>query len=718
MARIEHGNVVRVLDAGEHDGQPWLAMEFVDGETLEAWIRRRQQAGGHRAGSLREFVQIVAQVAAALRHVHGLGILHRDLKPSNVLLGRDGSVKLTDFGLSRDASTATLTRQGHLAGTPHYLAPEYVTRGEVTPASDVFALGVLLYEGATLVRPFDGATPDLVLHRVVHHDPADARQLQPELPRDLAAVIGKAIEKAPDRRYESMAAFADDLQAFLDLRVVSARTLTRLQRARRWLGREPWRAALVACVVLLLVVTGFLLVRLPLLAAGERAAQAAAYETAIAEGFLRRGEGNRELAEAAAARALALRPDAGEAMVVAALARLRFHGAESALAELDRLRAQPHDDDDSLLRLRALVLGRLGRSAERDALLATLPQPTSQMGLLLAAGLLVETPSPTALPAARRLISMATRIAPPRLLVHAQWAVLAEPTAGEEVAEVLLRLWPEQPFVLHLAAARRQYDDAAAALALQQRALAAGLQDEYADYNLAAYASKAGRADLAVPAARRAIADPRLAEPARIACMQVLTDHAPDQVDAAIADWLVCFPGSALARREHGRARSLRGDHAGAVELLAAASIEAPDDTTCRWVHGWALQGLGDWAGAATIAGELVRREPAGSAAHDLLVTSLLQLPDRGHELLAERRRFATVAASDGAAWRELAAQALATDGLDAKEALLAAMHADAIAAGQDAEALALLAAAHDRLGEATAAAAVRERAGRLASGR
>ncbi len=713
LARIEHENVVRVFDVGEDQGRQWLAMEFVDGQTLEQRLAQLRASGGHQAGSMREVVQVVLAVAEALQHVHAQGILHRDIKPSNVLLAALGAVKLSDFGLARDDRTKTVTQPGHLAGTPHYLAPEYVTGSVVSEATDVFALGALLYESITLRRPFDGPTNDIVLRQIVHQEVLDPRRLQPALSRDLAAIAMKAVEKRPEQRYASMAALADDLRAFLDLRAITARPPTSTQRLRRWLRREPLRAGFAFALLAVVGLSTFLLARLPTLRAGEAAAGALEYENAIAEAFVRRSAFDRQLAETAAARAIELRPTAGDALVVSVLVVLRFQGPAAALRELDRLSALPHDDDDACQRLRALILGRLNRPVERDAALARLGEPVTQIGLLLAAGLCVEPQTPAGLQRARALISLATRVAPPRLLVHAQWATLATRADAVECAEALLRLWPEHPFALHLAATHLQYQDPARALALQQQALVRGLKDQWAHYNLAAYADKAGDEVTAVAAARMALADHAVTEERRQAMMQILADRAPEQIDAAAADWLRCYPASAMARREHGKAMSLCNQHERALAILRDASAAAPLEDECALHLAIAMQATDRWEEADEVLEGVIERTPRLLNAHLARLESLRRLPENSAALLVELRRYVAVAAdeADASAWRVLAEALLASKNpADHAEALRAAMRADARAGGKDSEVLEALVAAHSLLGETTAAAAVRER--------
>ncbi len=717
LASLEHPHIVRVFDTGEHQDQHWLAMELVDGETFAQRLERQRLAGGHREGSLRQAVEIVAAVATALQHVHAQGILHRDVKPSNVLLGADGRVLLSDFGLARGETTPELTRTGQIAGTPDYLAPEVLSSGAMSAAADIWSLGVVLYEAITLVRPFAGPTHAAIWRQVLHQDPIDPRRRQPGLSKDLAAITLKALEKQPAERYATMADFAADLRAFLDLRPTEARPLGPLRKLRRWVRREPLRASLAASIALLAALGAFLLVRLPLLRAGERAAQAELYEAAIAEGFVRRGDGQRELATLAAQRALTLRPDAGEAMVVSALVKLRFENPTAALQELERLTAAPHDDDDACQRLRALILGRLQRTAERDALLARLGEPETQMGLLLAAGLLVEQATPASIEAARGLISLATRIAPPRLLVHGQWATLAGPESRDECVEALLRLWPRHPLALHLAAKHVQWSDPARAFELQREALRLGLQDPFGHFNLAAYADKSKQVPEAIAAAAIAMADPLVPEAQRPGLLQIFTDHAPEQVENALATWQRLHPESALAERERARALSLAGDHARAIELLRGLRERMPRDVELCFLLCWAQQNDGRWAASNESVADLIELAPADRRAHQLRLRALEQMDGEPAALIEELRRRTALAPDDAEAWRELAERLLDSEASeDRAEALAAAQRNDACRAGRDRDAIALLVRAHLALDERASAASAEARLRELES--
>src|SRR6516225_1757152 len=208
-ARLNHAGIVQIYDVGEHDGQIYFSMQFIDGTTLARRIAE---------GPLppREAARLVAAVARAVQHAHENGIVHRDLKPSNVLLDQDGQPHVTDFGLARRVEGGeSLTRTGHILGTPSYMAPEQAEGKRATPASDVYSLGALLYHLLTGKPPFQAASVLDTLLLVREQDLVEPRRLNPKVDRDLEWICLKALEKRPEDRYQSAGQLADHLEAFL-----------------------------------------------------------------------------------------------------------------------------------------------------------------------------------------------------------------------------------------------------------------------------------------------------------------------------------------------------------------------------------------------------------------------------------------------------------------------------------------------------------------------
>jgi serine/threonine-protein kinase len=257
VARLRHPNIVNVYDFGEHDGQAYIAMEFVEGGDL------KRKLGGVPLPP-RQAAELMETLARAMHHAHQRGIIHRDLKPANVLLTADGTPKVTDFGLVKrlDQEPGPWEAKGAIMGTPSYMAPEQAAgqNQRVGPATDVHALGATLYEMLTGRLPFRGATVMDTLEQVRSQEPVPPRRLQPGVPRDLEAICLKCLQKEPDKRYASAEALAEDLRRFLLGEPVQARPVSFWRRAGKWARRQPLAAAgLVAGVVVVLAALWYFL---------------------------------------------------------------------------------------------------------------------------------------------------------------------------------------------------------------------------------------------------------------------------------------------------------------------------------------------------------------------------------------------------------------------------------------------------------------------------
>lgn len=197
-ARLSHPNVVAVFDAGEADGRPYIVMEYVDGATLEELLRAE---GPFAPDEVRVIAQ---QIAAGLEQAHSQGLVHRDLKPGNLIRRSDGTIKIADFGIARGSHGTELTEAGTILGTAAYLAPEQAEGGRVTPRTDLYALGVVLYELLTGQRPWRVNS----LADLGHRRTEPAPELPPHVPADLRRAIGRALEPDPADRPASAAELA------------------------------------------------------------------------------------------------------------------------------------------------------------------------------------------------------------------------------------------------------------------------------------------------------------------------------------------------------------------------------------------------------------------------------------------------------------------------------------------------------------------------------
>lgn len=294
-AKLHHPNIVPIYAQGEESGVYFYAMELVDGEGLNAIIaRHRDRAAADtatvdlqatvalkRSGSnaasgsaaetvvvqplrgdsgrvelsgsrvalagqeTRDFIDIarhIAEVAGALHYAHGVGVVHRDIKPHNLLMGRDGRLRISDFGLARLAEQPGMTMTGELLGSPLYMSPEQIMGdpSRVDHRTDVYSLGATLYEWITLSPPYPGETRERVIGLILSAEPKAPRLLNARVPVDLETVCLKAIERNPDRRYSSALALQDDLRRFLDRQPIHARRIGTTARTARFIRRHQF----------------------------------------------------------------------------------------------------------------------------------------------------------------------------------------------------------------------------------------------------------------------------------------------------------------------------------------------------------------------------------------------------------------------------------------------------------------------------------------------
>jgi eukaryotic-like serine/threonine-protein kinase len=250
VAAIEHANIVKIHDIGEHEGLPYFSLEYLAGGSLASKI-------GGKPQPFDEGARIVETLARAMYVAHENKVIHRDLKPTNVLFTADGTLKITDFGLvKRLEADSGQTRSGSILGTPSYMAPEQA-RGEsqnVGPAADQYALGAILYELLTGRPPFQGTSVLDTLDMVRSKEPVPPSQLQPKTPRDLETICLKCLEKDIERRYPDVLALAEDLRKFQTGQTILARPVSEVERLGRWCLRNRRVAALSGLVALLVLI--------------------------------------------------------------------------------------------------------------------------------------------------------------------------------------------------------------------------------------------------------------------------------------------------------------------------------------------------------------------------------------------------------------------------------------------------------------------------------
>jgi serine/threonine-protein kinase len=242
VARLQHANIVQVYEIGDQEGRPFMALELVEGNLA------RNLAGTPLPA--RQAAQWLETLARAVHHAHQHGIIHRDLKPANVLLSRDGTLKISDFGMAKimQGPAPGQTQSGAILGTPSYMAPEQAAGQTrlIGPATDVYGLGAILYELLTGRQPFRAATTQETLDLVRRQEPVPPRRLQAKVPRDLETICLHCLHKEPGRRYASAQVLAEDLSAYLAGEPIRSRPAGPWERLVRWARRRPAEAVLLA----------------------------------------------------------------------------------------------------------------------------------------------------------------------------------------------------------------------------------------------------------------------------------------------------------------------------------------------------------------------------------------------------------------------------------------------------------------------------------------
>jgi len=201
VARLSHPGIATIYELFEHEGEWLMVMEFVRGETLESMVSRMGPLSAQRAAEL------CMQTLAALAHAHSMGVVHRDLKPANVMITENGAVKVMDFGIARVSGSEHLTNAGFMMGTPAYMAPEQVRGGDVDARADLYAMGVVFYRLTTSKLPFKGDTAFSMVQSQVNDPPTPALSFRHDLPAWVDEVVNRALEKAPEQRFQSAAEF-------------------------------------------------------------------------------------------------------------------------------------------------------------------------------------------------------------------------------------------------------------------------------------------------------------------------------------------------------------------------------------------------------------------------------------------------------------------------------------------------------------------------------
>src|ERR1700738_2075680 len=212
---LTHPNIVVWFDAGEEDGLYYITMELVEGKSLQAMLDAGQ------AFPLPRILRIMEQTCSALQFAHERNVVHRDIKPANLMLTADDTVKVTDFGTAKILQFGTVQQTAHVMGTPSYMSPEQVKGRAVDGRSDIFSLGVMLYEMVTGEKPFPGQNITTVIYNIVNEEPVPPKQVNPSVHAGISAVVMRALAKDPDTRYQSCREMLEDLRNYRSLNAAS-----------------------------------------------------------------------------------------------------------------------------------------------------------------------------------------------------------------------------------------------------------------------------------------------------------------------------------------------------------------------------------------------------------------------------------------------------------------------------------------------------------------
>lgn len=339
LSRLDHPGICEILRIEADAELPYIVMGYHEGEDLARRLARARTGAGPRPlMDVSAAVGLIEQVARALHAAHEHGLVHRDVKPGNVLVSPEGRPVILDFGLALDgeADASSLTRSGELFGTLPYMSPEQLDRGsaDVDRRTDVYSLGVTLFELLTLRRPFRAPSRQALFQRILEAEPPDPRKYDPRVSSDLAAVLQAALEKDPARRYATAEALADDLGRVRSGQRVSVRPIGSARRTLRRLRREPVLCALLVLAIASAGLVGFFVSEWPKIRQADRKLEnerrQARHEELLADGFLALGEGRARDALLTLQTAVRATPDSVEGVAGIALAHLNLGDPASA----------------------------------------------------------------------------------------------------------------------------------------------------------------------------------------------------------------------------------------------------------------------------------------------------------------------------------------------------------------------------------------------------
>jgi serine/threonine protein kinase len=680
-ARLEHPGICPVYESGTADGIAYIAMKYIPGQSLAEQISDSRAGSTRRVGTsnargrahsqgpdgepraaspslserrailpdrsgIESIVGLARQVAHALHAAHEKGIIHRDVKPGNIMVTPASEAVLVDFGFAReDDAEQPLTRSGDLFGTPAYMSPEQLARQatRIDRRTDVWSLGVTLYEALTLVRPFEAPTREALHHAILTEIPQDPRRLNRALPRDLRVVLETALEKDRERRYQTAGAFADDLAAVLAGRPIAAKPVGPWARLTRWAAREPAKAGLVALAVAAIpTIAGLVALRIQDLPRLE--AQRATELHARLEAHLLEGQAVYEAGDGAGAlrhfeASIDLDSGSVEAIIALAMAQHYLERHDEALRTLE-LHAATLAGRRPALWLRNTMLRKLGRDAPQ----AELPPLRDALDHFLdGQQLMVEAAAGRAggYSEARRAFLNAIVLSSAPRLPYYTWAIdAASHVQDRETVEMLDRamckFWPDSG-VAHSwrGIALHRLDEVERAIEAHQESIRCRPDVAMHHMNLGDSFTAIGRLDEAVPALREATRlDPgdskAHAALGRALWRQNRVDEALDELNEALegdptdATTFICLAELYAAE----------GREADAAEAYNCSSSirRTPTRTT------GSAAGTGKWAGSLRRATPIVRQSRRARVSRAPMAISASCCANRGSSWKPSRR--------------------------------------------------------------------------------
>ncbi len=754
-AKLRHRGICQVHDVGLERDTPYIAMQLVSGKSLaqelaelrgaddgwDGWSNLEDDPHPQPAGAeepalpvitrnqVHDLLRRVELAARALHAAHEAGVTHRDIKPGNIMTADDGEVVILDFGLARHEGDElpTLTQPGDMFGTPAYMSPEQIAAHHIRldPRTDIYSLGVTLYECLTLRRPFDAPTREALYRAVLTQEPPDPRALNQAISKDLKVVLETALAKGRAQRYQTAAVFADELAAIRESRPVSARAIGPVGRLVRWASRRPAAAAVTAAIIIGLPLVaglgGFIIANRPSIEAQHQERIRARVEEALERGFFQLHHGSADEALRWFVHATREDPTSVEALAGAALAHLKVQRPEDALKVIQDAESYLRDPD-SLLSVKSDALHDLGRAKDAKETAARAPAPRGPLLWFiegcrtLAKGERLGEHTPSGRVAFREANDFLSRaVAASPHARRAYWFQLAHATGHQGprarpdvIVDMLLTLWPDSSSAHLWAGFASAYTDTETAVRCYREALRLRPTIFMVDNNLGNVLHRQGKLEEAVESYRGALRKDERDSYAWANLAVVL--RALKRLDAALAAAdraLEIEPRRAPVHHTRGLILKQQGRLDDAVAAYRRAIELQSDLTEARISLGSVLHVMGKGMEAVEALRSAVASDPDHASAHRNLGNALFGVREYDEAIRHLRRSIEldrTEARSHSVLGKTLAAKGL-------HELALASLRTGAELDPRNADVHFDLGLSHGALGDKSAAVASYERA-------